>query len=130
MTYSYFSGARALDSALRALFEAGEWRQLTVALDETELDQKNDPELWFLLGKAHRELGQAELGFDAFAKALQLDPVTPLLRLEAVEALLSCNEWALASIAAAASWGDSCSASAGQVGSGALCFAIGRAQPS
>ena len=96
MTYSCFSGARALDSALSALFEAGEWRQLTVALDETELDQKNDPELWFLLGKAHRELGQAELGFDAFAKALQLDPVTPLLRLEAVEALLSCNEWALA----------------------------------
>ena len=96
MTYSGFSGVRALDSSLRALFEVGDWRQLIVALDGTDLDQKNDPELWFLLGKAHRELGQAELGFDAFAKALQLDPVTPLLRLEAVEALLSCNEWALA----------------------------------
>ena len=96
MTYSGFSGVRALDSSLRALFEVGDWRQLIVALDGTDLDQKNDPELWFLLGKAHRELGQAELGFDAFAKALQLDPITPLLRLEAVEALLSCNEWALA----------------------------------
>jgi tetratricopeptide (TPR) repeat protein len=94
--YSYVLGGQILDSALRHLLELGAWKQLIVALNDAKLDQKNDPELWYLLGKAHRELGQAELGFDAFAKALQLDPLTPSLRLEAVEALLTCQEWDLA----------------------------------
>ena len=85
-----------MNSDIRSLVDQGSWQELINALDLLDLTQRNDAQLWWALAVAHRELGQAELGFAAFAQALDLDPTSASLRLEAVEALLCCQEWSLA----------------------------------
>ena len=81
---------------LRALFKARQWSALLVELQAVELDRQQNPELWYWRASAYCGIGQPERSFDAFAKAIALDPDSSGLRLEAIEALLAAGQWGAA----------------------------------
>ncbi|MEB3241122.1 MAG: hypothetical protein VKJ31_03660 [Synechococcus sp.] len=81
---------------LQQCFAQQHWAELLEFLEPLDLAAQRDPELWFLLARAHRGLGQPELGFSAFAEAQLLDPTSAELQLEAVEALLDQAQWGTA----------------------------------
>ena len=81
---------------LIALLHQQRWDDLLHALSACDLAAARDPELWFFHARAHRGLGQPELGYSALAEAMALDPVSLDLRLEAVVALQQQLQWSTA----------------------------------
>ena len=79
---------------LRDHYQSRQWLQLlelASGLDQSELE--SNPEVLFFIATAHRQLGQPELGLDAYQKALLLDPASIGLRLEAASALQDLEDW-------------------------------------
>ena len=82
---------------LRDHYQSQQWLQLLELasdLDQSELE--SNPEALFFIATAHSQLGQPELGLDAYQKALLLDPASIGLRLEAASALQELEDWSAA----------------------------------
>ena len=78
-------------------YQSQQWLQLLeLASDLEQSKLETNPEALFFIATAHRQLGQPELGLDAYQKALLLDPASIGLRLEAASSLQDLEDWSAA----------------------------------
>ena len=80
-------------SLLRCAFSAGEWHGVLEQLSDIDLAQERNSELWFFQARAFQALQIPELGLQAWAEAIQLDPSSLDLRLLAAQACVEAEEW-------------------------------------
>ena len=62
-------------------------------LSDIDLAQARNSELWFFQARAFQALQMPELGLQAWAEAIQLDPSSLDLRLLAAQACVEAEEW-------------------------------------
>ena len=86
-----------MSPTVHSLLESEDWAKIYELLDDIDLLKSADSETCFAFGRACRGLGIPEIGYAAFAKALELDPTSAFLRFEALYSLLAGEEWDLAS---------------------------------
>ena len=80
-------------SLLQRAFSAGEWHGVLEQLSDIDLAQERNSELWFFQARAFQALQMPELGLQAWAEAIQLDPSSLDLRLLAAQACVEAEEW-------------------------------------
>ena len=72
-----------MSPTVHSLLESEDWAKIYELLDDIDLLKSADSETCFAFGRACRGLGIPEIGYAAFAKALELDPTSAFLRFEA-----------------------------------------------
>ena len=78
---------------LRRAFSAGDWHGVLRQLSDIDLAQARNSELWFFQARAFQSLQMPELGLQAWAEAIRLDPSSLDLRLLAAQACIEAEEW-------------------------------------
>ena len=88
--------ARIVDTSVHSLLESCEWEAIYELLADVDFFVTNDLDACFAFGRACRALGFPELGYQALARALELDRFSSALRCEALLSLVDGGEWELA----------------------------------
>jgi len=81
---------------VHSLLESCQWEVIYDSLADVDFFDTNDVDLCFAFGRACRALGFPELGYQALARALELDRFSSALRCEALLSLVDGGEWELA----------------------------------